>query len=206
MLPAPARIAAIPIPKSRECWNPAVPPPPVAGAAVTNGLGVAEGLGVGLADGVGVGVPVGLTDELGVGVPVELADEVTVGLAVPGENGGGDAEDAAPEQPETVAEAKMVKAAQPATAKLALRPVPRMVVRIFTASPHACGRWRHVSGSAGGHKGKAYRRHRRGMACSSLEFRLGDYSALGKTRKTDSTGGGDGAPGAAHAGQLRTPQ
>lgn len=132
----------MPSPKSRECWNPAVPPPPVAGAAVTNGLGVAEGLGVGLADGVGVGVPVGLADELGVGVPVELADEVTVGLAVPGENGGGDAEDADPEQPETAAEAKMVKATQPTTAKLALRPVPVMVVRIFTASPHASGRWR----------------------------------------------------------------
>ena len=120
----------MPSPKSRECWNPAVPPPPVAGAAVTNGLGVAEGLPVGLADGLGAGVPVGPTDE------------VTVGLAVPGENGGGDAEDADPEQPETVAEAKMVKAAQPATAKLALRPVPVMVVRIFTAPPHTSGRWR----------------------------------------------------------------
>src|ERR1022692_919034 len=48
MLPAPARIAATPSPKSRASWNPAVPPPPVGGAAVRNGLAaglrVAEGL------------------------------------------------------------------------------------------------------------------------------------------------------------------
>ena len=119
----------MPSPKSRGCWNPAVPPPPVAGAAVANGLGV-EGLGVGLAGGVGVGVIVG------------RADGVTVGLTVPGENGGGVAEDPDPEQAETAAEANMVKAAQPPTAKLALWPVPMMVLRIFMAPPHASGRWR----------------------------------------------------------------
>src|ERR1700685_447488 len=119
MLPAPARIAATPSPKSRGCWNPAVPPPPVAGAAVANGLGVEE-FGVGLADGVGVG----LADGVGVGVIVVLADGVAVGLTVPGENGGGVAEDPDPEQAETAAEANMIKAAQPTTAKLALRPLP----------------------------------------------------------------------------------
>jgi hypothetical protein len=116
----------MPSPKSRECWNPAVPPPPVAGAAVGNGLGVAEGL----ADGVAVGVIVGLADGVGVGVIVGLADGVTVGLTVPGENGGG-VEGPEPEQPETAAEANMVKAAQPTTARLAPWPVPMMVVRIF---------------------------------------------------------------------------
>ena len=131
----------MPSPKSRGCWNPAVPPPPVAGAAVANGLGV-EGLGVGLADGGGVGVIVGRADGVGVGVIVGLADGVTVGLTVPGENGGGVAEDPDPEQAETAAEANMVKAAQPTTAKLALWPVPMMVVRIFMAPPHASGRWR----------------------------------------------------------------
>jgi hypothetical protein len=112
MLPAPARIAAMPNPKSRECWNPAVPPPPVAGAAVGNGLAVAEGLGVGLGDGVAVGLTLGL------GV-VPLGRVVGVGEPVaPGEMGGGDApgED---EQPETVAEASMAKVAPPATASLA---------------------------------------------------------------------------------------
>ncbi len=108
----------MPSPKSRGGWNPAVPPPPVAGAAVTNGLGVAEGLIVGLADG------------------------VTVGLTVPGENGGGVAEDPDPEQAETAAEANIVKAAQPTMAKLAPWPVPMMVVRSFMAPPHASGRWR----------------------------------------------------------------
>jgi hypothetical protein len=131
----------MPSPKSRGCWNPAVPPPPVAGAAVANGLGV-EGLGVGLAEGVGVGVIVGRAEGVGVGVILGLADGVTVGLAVPGENAGGVAEDPDPEQAETAAEANMVKAAQPTTAKLALWPVPMMVLRIFMAPPHASGRWR----------------------------------------------------------------
>jgi hypothetical protein len=157
---------------------------------VTTGLGVAEGLGVELADGVGVGVVVGLADGVGVGVIVGLADGVgvrvvvglagwvgvrvvvglagwvgvgvvvglagwvgvrvvvglvgwvTVGLTVPGENGGGVAEDTDPEQAETAAEANIVKATQPAAAKLAPWPVPMMVVRIFMAPPHASGRWR----------------------------------------------------------------
>jgi hypothetical protein len=113
----------------------------VAGAAVANGLGVEE-FGVGLADGVGVG----LADGVGVGVIVVLADGVAVGLTVPGENGGGVAEDPDPEQAETAAEANMIKAAQPTTAKLALRPLPMMFVRIWN-------------------------------------IRLGDLSALGKTRK-----------------------
>lgn len=49
MLPAPARIAAPPTPRSRVSWNPAVPPPPVAGAAV--GKGLADRLGVGEGEG-----------------------------------------------------------------------------------------------------------------------------------------------------------
>jgi hypothetical protein len=120
MLPAPTRIAAIPSPKSRVCWNPAVPPPPVAGAEVTNGLGVAEVLGLGLAgDGVGAGMIVELADGAGAGVTVGPADGVTVGVTVPGENGGGVADDPEPEQAEIAKEANMVRAMQPMTAKLA---------------------------------------------------------------------------------------
>jgi hypothetical protein len=132
MLPAPARIAAMPNPKSRECWNPAVPPPPVAGAAVGNGLGVAEGLGVGLGDGAAVGLTLGL------GV-VPLGRVVGVGEPVaPGEMGGGDApgED---EQAETVAEASMAKVAQPATVNLA-----RWLVPFIT------GTLRYAIGATGG--------------------------------------------------------
>jgi hypothetical protein len=99
----------MPNPRSRECWNPAVPPPPVAGAAVGNGLGVAEGLGVGLGDGVAVGLALGLgVVPLGrvVGVGEPVAEPVA-----PGEMVGGDApgED---EQAETVAEASMAKQRQ----------------------------------------------------------------------------------------------
>jgi hypothetical protein len=81
MLPAPARIASAPRPKSGASWNPAVPPPPVAGAAVGNGLadrlGVADGRGVaewcGVADGRGVAdrLADGLALASGVVAPVE---------------------------------------------------------------------------------------------------------------------------------------
>jgi hypothetical protein len=43
MPPAPARIASTPRQNSRTSWNPAVPPPPVAGGAAGNEL--ADGLG-----------------------------------------------------------------------------------------------------------------------------------------------------------------
>ena len=52
MPPAPARIASTPRQNSRTSWNPAVPPPPVPGAALGNKL--ADELGDG--DGLGLGV------------------------------------------------------------------------------------------------------------------------------------------------------
>jgi hypothetical protein len=137
-LPAPARIAARPSPSSRECWNPAVPPPPVAGATVGTGLGVpewpgvADGLGLGLADEVAVGVLDGLT----VGLPPALA--VGVGEPdAPGEIGGGVAEGEDPEQAERAMEASIAKAA-PTMANLALKPVPMKAVRILR---RGTGRW-----------------------------------------------------------------
>lgn len=194
MLPAPARIAAAPRPKRGASWNPAVPPPPVAGAAVTTGL--ADRLGV--ADWRGVADPWadGLTLALGGVTPaVPLGGLLGVAEPVPaGENGVGVAEGEDPVQAETDAEASMAKVAQPTTVNLALSPVPMMVVRIFTGPPHASGRWRTRfqvpvsegksrasrdapgawppragSGSADGHKGKAHGRHRHAMSCSSLE-------------------------------------
>ena len=57
MLPAPTTIAAPPRPTRKVSWNPAVPPPPVSGAAV--GKVLADGLGAGEWVGVGVGVGVG---------------------------------------------------------------------------------------------------------------------------------------------------
>jgi len=142
MLPAPARIAAPPRPKSRASCNPAVPPPPVAGAAVGNGL--ADGLGD--ADGLGVAdaLPEGLTLALGV-VTLAVPLGRIVGVAEPvtaGENGVGVGEGEDAVQAETDAEATMAKVAQQAAVNLALRPVPMMVVRIVMGPPYASGRRR----------------------------------------------------------------
>src|SRR5712691_12642410 len=136
MLPAPARIAAPPRPKSRASWNPAVPPPPVAGAAVGNGL--ADGLGDADA------LPEGLTLALGV-VTLAVPLGRIVGVAEPvtaGENGVGVGEGEDAVQAETDAEATMAKVAQQAAVNLALRPVPMMVVRIVMGPPYASGRRR----------------------------------------------------------------
>jgi hypothetical protein len=122
MLAAPASTAAPPRAKSRVSWNPAVPPPPAAGAAagtrLADGLGVSEGLALALAE---------LLDE-----------EAGVGEVDPaGENEVGTDEGVDPVQAETAAEASMVMALQPMTANLALSPVPAMAVRIFMEPPHA---------------------------------------------------------------------
>jgi hypothetical protein len=130
MLPAPARIAATPSPNSRECWNPAVPPPPVAGATVGTGLGVGLGDGVTVGLVVGLGDAVGLGDEVTDGVVVGLTLDVGVGEPLaPGEIVGGDAE-GDPEQPESAAEAIRAKVAPP-TVSFARRPVPIMAVRFL---------------------------------------------------------------------------
>src|ERR1017187_10692774 len=136
MLPAPARIAATPSPKSRASWNPAVPPPPVGGAAVRNGLAaglrVADGLAEGLALALGV-----LTLAVPLGRIVGVAEALLAGENVVGVAEGEDAV-----QAETDAEASMAKVAQLAAVNLALSPAPTMVVRIFMGPPHASGRWR----------------------------------------------------------------
>jgi hypothetical protein len=92
MAPAPATIASTPRQKSRRCWNPAVPPPPVPGAAVGNELadGVGDGVGVGLGGVVLGGAVLGgavLGALLGVVLGVALAE--TLGVAPPAENEGG---------------------------------------------------------------------------------------------------------------------
>jgi hypothetical protein len=121
MLPAPARAVSRPRQRSRTCWNPAVPPPPVAGAAA--GKGLADGLGDG--DGLALGVVALGVVGLGLGV-VALAVGV-VGLAVlvseavgvaggvpPGENAvGADEGGLPPVQAETDRETNIVKTTQP---------------------------------------------------------------------------------------------
>ena len=126
-------------------WNPAVPPPPVAGAAVGKVLADGLGVGEGECDGERVGVADALAEgvalSLGVvAVAVTLGETVAVAVAVPvgdppGERDGGVADGVDPVQAETDTEASMVTAAQLRAVNLALSLVPAMVVRISTGPP-----------------------------------------------------------------------
>jgi hypothetical protein len=83
MLPAPATMAARPATRSSASWNPAVPPPPVTGAATGTGLSV----GVTVTTGVGVTVRVARGEMVAVGVEVEVmpgVPEVAVPLPAEG--------------------------------------------------------------------------------------------------------------------------
>jgi len=83
MPPAPAKIASTPRQNSRTCWNPAVPPPPVPGAAAGNEL--SDGLGDGDGDGLGLGVATLGAATLGVAVLGEVALGVAaLGVALAG--------------------------------------------------------------------------------------------------------------------------
>lgn len=130
MLPAPAKIASAPRQNSRTSWNPAVPPPPVPGAAGGNELGAWLGGGGAALDGgaldggaldagalgagvLGVGV-LGVPEGVAVGVPVAEP----VGDAVPlppAANEGGDVGGELVEQPDTDAVPSTAMAAQPRT-------------------------------------------------------------------------------------------
>jgi hypothetical protein len=137
-------------------WNPAVPPPPAAGAP----LGIGAGEEVGVADGAGAGVEnsvEGLTDGLGLEVVPGVVVAVAVAVAVvplPGlvvgappltvplgevvtpiepdtvtEGMVGVEVELPPEHAEIAVEARMVSA--PAPISLALSVIPAMVVRSF---------------------------------------------------------------------------
>lgn len=132
MPPAPAKIASTPRQNSRTCWNPAVPPPPVPGAAAGNelsdGLGDGGGLGLGVValDAVALGALVLGAVVVGavvLGVLLEVAalgasPAETVGVArpvPPAENEGGVVDADPDEQADTDAVASMARAAQPRT-------------------------------------------------------------------------------------------
>jgi hypothetical protein len=119
-------------------WIPAVPPPPVAGAAVGNGLSDrlrdADGRAEGLALALGVVVRAELLGVTVGGAEVVFAGANVVGVA---EGAGED-----PAQAETDAEASMATVAHPAAVNLVLSPVPRMVVRIFTGLLTRPAGWR----------------------------------------------------------------
>jgi hypothetical protein len=183
MLPAPTTIAAPPRPTRKVSWNPAVPPPPVSGAALGNvladglGGGVCEWVGVGDGEWVGVGVSLAEGVVLGVGVPEAVI--VTVGEPVgvaglvpvgdpPGDSDGGVAEGVPLVQATTDADASMVTVAQPIALNLAPSGFPAIVGRIFREPPlRQAGRSRE---NAAGHKGNACRRQAEAMARSSLGY------------------------------------
>jgi hypothetical protein len=139
----------MPMTSSEACWNPAVPPPPVAGAAV--GAGLAVGLGLAEGDGLGVVEREGLVVGLGLGLELglvlgELLAELDPLADEPVEDddeGVGSAPElGAPEQAAMAREASRVTMPQPTAASLVLDPVPATVLRTFMEPPHASGRKR----------------------------------------------------------------
>jgi hypothetical protein len=135
-------------------WKPAVPPPPVTGAAVGNGLavGLGDGEGEGVAEGVAEGVgDVRVRDGDGLGEGLGEAEALALGEAlgesvgvaeVPteGEDVGSAPEDVDDVQAVMLTEARMVKMPQPRAASLTRCRVPAGVVRTFMEPPHASGR------------------------------------------------------------------
>jgi hypothetical protein len=162
MLPAPASIAVAPSPRSSVSWNPAVPPPPVTGAAlgiplvdeVTGAVAGAVAVLVTVAVAVGVAVLVAGELELtpGVSDAAVLPDEgecpeeagaVTdpVGEVVTdGVKTVGVVEDEVEVQAETATGASRVRAPQHMAVILARSGVPAIVLRTFMDPPHAPGR------------------------------------------------------------------
>jgi hypothetical protein len=158
MLPAPASIAAAPRTKSSPSCNPAVPPPPVTGAAVGTKLvdEVAGAVTVSVTVAMGVTVAEGVEeDEVTPGVPVsEVAPEEgvlppeagavgepdAVPVVTVGEKLGTFGVEADPLQAETATGARMVRAPQHRAVSLARSAVPAIVVCTFMGPPHAPGR------------------------------------------------------------------
>jgi hypothetical protein len=150
MLPAPTSIAAAPTAKSRPSCNPAVPPPPVAGAAfgvwladevaviVTVAVAVAAAGAGALVVTPGVPDEVVLPSEGGAVVEPVPADEVVTDVEIEGIVGVVGEE---PElQAETATGASRIRAPQPRAVSLAPSAVLALVVRTFMGPPRAPGR------------------------------------------------------------------
>lgn len=169
MLPAPARMAAPPMTSSSGFWNPAVPPPPVSGAALgvrrsrcrsrADGDAEAEWCGLGLWDlrpglglllrecellAPGLGLLLRgcelLVPGLGLPLPGELLDDAEAEPLAPGERFVGVADGVDPLQPATDAEARMARTAKPAAAAPRLSLMRTLTMPMSRQSPRA-GRW-----------------------------------------------------------------
>jgi hypothetical protein len=147
MLPRPAAMAVPPSTASPASWNPAVPPPPVTGASVGNGVvtsgvgvGLAEGSGVGLIDSDGVSEGLGLSEAVGelsgLVVLVVVGVTVEVGVATGVNTAGGVELDV---QAESATQASMVVKPQPTAVSLTRCAVHAMAVRALIEPPHALG-------------------------------------------------------------------
>lgn len=137
----------MPMTRSDACWNPAVPPPPVAGAALgaglAVGLGLADGDGLGVVEGEGLVVGLGLELGLGLGELLGELDPVADEPVEDDDEGVGSApEDGFPEHAAMAKEASRVTMPQPTAASLVLGLVPVTVLRTFMEPPHASGRKR----------------------------------------------------------------
>jgi hypothetical protein len=156
MLPAPASIAAAPSPRSSVSCKPAVPPPPVTGAALGIWLveEVAGAVAVLVTVAVAVAAPGAGVLELTPGVPdatvlldegelPEEADAVTDPVDevfTDGEKTVGVDEDEDEVHAETATAASRIRAPQHMTVSLARSGVPAIVLRTFMDPPHAPGR------------------------------------------------------------------
>ena len=137
----PAAMAVPPSTASPASWNPAVPPPPVTGATVGNGVvntglgdGLGEGSGLGLfeSDGLGEADGLALAEALGLDETLTDAEPVTAGV----NTAGGVELDV---QAESAMQATTVVRPQPRPASLTRCAVHAMAVRASIEPPHALG-------------------------------------------------------------------
>jgi hypothetical protein len=138
-------MAAPPSTANPASWKPAVPPPPVTGAAV--GIGLDDGLGVGLGEGVALALAdgAGVPDELSLALALELADApplaLLLALADPLALGGNTVTDelelGLPEdvQAESATQASMVVRPQPKAVRRIRCAVHAMAVRALIKPP-----------------------------------------------------------------------
>src|SRR5580693_9620435 len=193
MLPRPATIAAPPTTASPASWNPAVPPPPVTGAAVGIGLGdgLGEGSGLGLSDADGLAEALALSDELALALSLvlslalELDEAVLVAVEVtPAEppavgrnvDGGVDVMEGPEVQAESTRQASMVVRPQPTTVSRTRCDVHAMAVRALIEPPRVLGNdhfpvaARRNEESTGDLNVEPKRWHKQAMACSPSEY------------------------------------
>jgi hypothetical protein len=181
--------------KSMPSCSPAVPPPPVTGAAIGIGLGVGLGVGDGDGDADVDSLAEGLALVLSLAELLSLADVLTELAGV----GGYTVVPLPPEvQAEIAADTSTAKMAQPTAVTVARRAIVAIAVRTFIEPPHAPGRCRsfprsryqkpaperkrltdpgaarvgrrQVPESAGDHNRKAHGRHRHAMARAPFKY------------------------------------